>query len=80
MESTLSEHYPIYNWPVLSKLAKLPKKITRKVKVGNDDEYIDKIEEHVFEISNARLNKMTTSIIIPGYPQYSNTISAVFMY
>jgi hypothetical protein len=80
IEPTLSENYTVYNLPVLSSVNKLPKKIIRKVKIGSAEEYVDKIEETVFEIADKRLNKMTTTITIPGMPQYTNTISGVFKY
>lgn len=80
IEPTLSENYTVYNLPVLTSINKLPKKIIRKVKTGNAEEYVDKIEETIFEISNKRLNKITTTITIPGMPQYVNTTSAVFKY
>jgi len=80
IEPSLSENYTVYNLPVLNGMHKLPKKIIRKVKTGNAEEYVDKIEETQFEIENKRLNKITTTITIPGMPQYSNTMSAVFKY
>ncbi|MFT3702516.1 MAG: hypothetical protein QM802_09110 [Agriterribacter sp.] len=80
IEPTLSENYTIYNLPVLSSAHKLPKKIIRKVKIGTAEEFVDKIEETVFETAHKRLNKITTTITIPGMPQYTNKISAVFRY
>lgn len=80
IEVGLYEYYTIFNLPVMSRLKKYPAKIIRTVKTGNAEPYIDKIDEHICEISNRRINKITSKITIPGMPQYSNTITAMFKY
>lgn len=80
IEVGLFENYTIYNLPVMSRMKKYPTKIVRTVKTGNDEPYIDKITENTCEISDRRINKITSKITIPGMPQYSNIVAGVFKY
>lgn len=80
VETGLSENYSVYNVPVLSKMKKYPAKIIRKVKLGNDDEFVDKIEENNCVIENRHIKKISTKITVPGMPGYENSIVATFKY
>ncbi len=80
IDPSLSENYPLFNLPVLSRMNKYPAKIVRNVKLGNDAAYTDKIDENICSIVNKRINKMVTTITIPGMPQYRSETAAVFRY
>ncbi|MGN6491039.1 MAG: hypothetical protein ACTHLE_03505 [Agriterribacter sp.] len=80
IEVGLFENYTIYNLPVMSRMKKYPTRIVRTVKTGDDEPYIDKITENTCEISDRRINKLTSKITVPGMPQYSNTVAGVFKY
>lgn len=80
IETGLFENYPIFNLPVMSRMKKYPTKIVRTVKIGTDAEYIDKVEENICGIVNKRINKIATTITIPGMPQYRSSVVATFNY
>lgn len=80
IDTGLFENYPVYNIPVLSAMKKFPAKIIRKVKIGNDAEFIDKIDENTCVIENKFISKITYKITIPGMPGYENNLVALFKY
>ncbi|WP_207513139.1 hypothetical protein [Longitalea luteola] len=83
IESTLMENYPIYNLAVmmqLQKANKLPAKVTRVVKTGADPAYVDKIEEHIFTVSNYRIEKVQSTTTYPQMPDYTAHLDAVYSY
>jgi hypothetical protein len=83
IETTLNENYTIYNFAVmtqLNKINKLPATITRVVKTGSAPSYVDKIEAHVYSITNYRIDKVVTTMSFPGVPGNNKTIEHVYSY
>jgi hypothetical protein len=80
IEVGLYEYYTLYNLAVFSSLKKYPAKITRTIKTGNNAAYVDRIVEHVCDITNRRINKITSHSTYPANPQYNSSIEAIFKY
>lgn len=83
IETTLSENYIIYNYALmcqLSKVNKLPTKVTRTVKNGSQPSSVDKIEEQTFTVTNHRIDKVVTAISFPAAPGNNATIESVYSY
>lgn len=80
ISGSLDEYYTIYNYPVLSRMDKLPAKITRRITTGSSQPVVDRIVTNTFEISDRRLNKMKSVSTYPSFPQYDNTIETVYWY
>ncbi|MBL7770144.1 MAG: hypothetical protein JNK20_14285 [Flavipsychrobacter sp.] len=80
IEVGLYEYYTLYNLAVFSSLKKYPAKITRTIKTGNNAAYVDRIVEHVCDITNRRINKITSHSSYPANPQYNSSLEAVFIY
>ncbi|WP_345026162.1 hypothetical protein [Ravibacter arvi] len=80
IEVGLYENYTVFNLPVMTRMKKYPLRIVRTVQIGNEAAYIDKIDEHICEISNRRLNKIKSTITVPKMPQYSKSVTGVFEY
>ncbi|MCG7751627.1 hypothetical protein [Flavihumibacter cheonanensis] len=80
IEVGLYEYYTLYNLAVFSNLKKYPAKITRTIKTGANAAYIDRIVEHVCDITNRRINKITSHSTYPANPQYNSSIEAIFKY
>lgn len=76
----LYEYYTLYNLAVFSSLKKYPAKITRTIKTGNNAAYVDRIVEHVCDITNRRINKISSHSSYPANPQYNSSLEAVFTY
>jgi hypothetical protein len=79
----LDENYTIYNYAVMRQLKgmnKLPAKVTRVVKSGSEQPYIDKVEEHIYTISNYRIDKVVSSITYPKVPSSNSTMESVYSY
>jgi hypothetical protein len=77
---SLDELYEFYNYPVLSKLNKLPKKITQSLQVGSSAPTVQKIIESEFTILDERLDKIKNSINYPKNPSYNTSSEALFNY
>ncbi|MCF1713162.1 hypothetical protein L0U88_00790 [Flavihumibacter sp. RY-1] len=80
IEVGLYEYYTLYNLAVFSSLKKYPAKITRTIKTGTNAAYVDRIVEHVCDITNRRINKITSHSNYPSNPQYNSSLEAVFTY
>ncbi len=80
IEVGLYEYYTLYNLAVFSSLKKYPAKITRTIKTGNNAAYVDRIVEHVCDITNRRINKISSHSSYPANPQYNSSLEAVFTY
>jgi hypothetical protein len=80
IDLTLLENYMIYNYPVLSTMKGFPAKVTRKVKIGNDPEFVDIVTTNTSEISNKRINKMTIELTSPSTPSINKIRTGTFNY
>lgn len=80
IETSLSENYPIFNIPVLSRMKGFPAKIIRKVKIGNEAAYIDKIVENTVLTADKNISKITSRITVPDMPSYDIRIVSIFKY
>jgi hypothetical protein len=80
ISASLSEYFQLYNYPVLSKLKKLPAKLTKTVKEPGMPDKVDRITENVYTITNQRLDKTVTTLSYPGHPELDQTQTAVYTY
>jgi hypothetical protein len=80
LELTLSVSDPLYNYPVLNTMKKLPQKITRIVKIGNGEAFTDHIEEITYTISNKQLYKTITRLSFPDHPAGDKITEATYNY
>lgn len=80
ISASLSEYYQLYNYPVLSKLNKLPAKLTKTVQQPGMPDKVDRITESVYTITNKRLDKTVTTLSYPGHPELDQTQTAVYTY
>ncbi|MDF2193552.1 hypothetical protein [Paraflavitalea sp. CAU 1676] len=81
ISTTLSEYHHIYNYPVLSKLKKLPGKITQTVINPGGAPRVEKVTTMAYTISNdKRLDKTVTTLSYPGNPQLDQTQTTNFKY
>ena len=78
--ASLSEYYQLYNYPVLSKLKKLPAKLTKTIREPGMPDKIDKITENNYTITNQRIDKAVNTFTYPGHPEFDQTQSAVYTY
>lgn len=81
--TSLDENYIIYNYAVmtqLNKTNKLPAKITRVIKNSSQPASLDKIEAHVYTITNHRIDKVVTTISFPATPVNNRTLESVYSY
>jgi hypothetical protein len=78
---SLDEHYTIYNYAVIRQLKqKLPAKITRVNKAGNEQPYVDNIQENVYTINNYRIEKVVSSTSYPKSPGSNSSMESVYTY
>ncbi|MFT3749031.1 MAG: hypothetical protein QM768_11965 [Agriterribacter sp.] len=80
IETGLWENYPVFNIPVLSSMKGFPAKIIRKVKIGNEATYIDKIEENTVLIADKNISRIINNVTSPGMSGYNKRVVAVFKY
>jgi hypothetical protein len=80
VSASLSEYYQLYNYPVLSKLKKLPGKLTKTIKEPGMPDKVDRITDNVYTITNQRLDKTVTTLSYPGHPELDQTQTAVYNY
>lgn len=80
IEAALPENYPVFNIPVLGSMKKLPAKIVRMVQTGDDEPYIDIIEENAVVITGKHIAQITNSITVPLMPGYLKRAVGVFKY
>jgi hypothetical protein len=78
--SGLDELYAIYNYPVLSRLTKLPKKITVVRTEGQQAPVTERVHDADFTITNKKLEKIKPTISYPSYPQYNVSDEWSFYY
>jgi outer membrane murein-binding lipoprotein Lpp len=78
--SSLDELYAVYNYPLLSRLTRLPKNITVTRIEGQQAPVTDKIYDADFTITNKKLLKIQSSLTFPAYPQYNNSDELLFYY
>ncbi len=80
IETALPENYPVFNIPVLGSIKKLPAKIVRMVQMGDNDPYIDIIEEHTVVITDKHIAQITNNITVPLMPGYRKRVVGMFKY
>ena len=80
LSTSLNENYSFYNYPVLSKLVRLPARVTKRVKIGASTETVDKIEEMTYTLHQYRIDKVVTKLSFPEHPAYNQTQEAVYSY
>ncbi|HZG26769.1 MAG TPA: hypothetical protein VEZ17_19410 [Chitinophagaceae bacterium] len=80
LDIALKVDYPLFNYPVLNTMKKLPSKITRIVKIGKDEPFIDHIEETGFTLTGKRIDKTVSRFTYPGYPAGNKTVLADYKY
>lgn len=78
--TALPENYPVFNIPVLGSMKKLPAKIIRMVQTGDDEPYIDIIEENTVVITDKHIAQITNGITVPRMPGYHKRVVGVFQY
>jgi hypothetical protein len=79
IDINLSELYQIYNYPVLSMMKSLPKKITQTNVISGTSKVV-KIYETQFTITDQRLIKSVASISYPENPQYNSSSVVSYQY
>jgi YD repeat-containing protein len=79
IDINLSELYQIYNYPVLSMMKSLPKKITQTNVIGGTSRVV-KIYETQYTITAQRLIKSVASIFYPENPQYNSSSVVSYQY
>ena len=80
ISASLSEYYQLYNYPVLSKLKKLPAKLTKIVQQPGLPDKVDRVTENVYTITNQRLDKTVTALSYPGHPELDQSQTAIYSY
>jgi len=80
ISTSLNEMYELYNYPVLSRLDRLPKKVVQSMQQGNAAPTVQKIIESDFTILNERLDKINSSITYPKNPNYNTSSESLFNY
>lgn len=80
IETTLSENYPVFNIPVLSRMNRYPAKIIRKVKLGNDATFVDKITENTVSATDKNITQIKCRITVPQMPSYDRQVVSQFKY
>ncbi|WP_205513203.1 hypothetical protein [Longitalea arenae] len=83
LDPSLVENYPVYNLALvlqLHKIKKLPAKVTRIVQLGADPSFVDKIEEHVYTVTDYRIEKVASTTRYPQMPDYTVHLDAVYHY
>ncbi|UYQ94678.1 hypothetical protein MKQ68_06190 [Chitinophaga horti] len=77
---SLTEFYPIYNYPVLSSMKRLPAKITRLQQLNGGTVKTERIDQQKFEITDKKINKLITLVDYPEHPELHAEDTAVFKY
>jgi hypothetical protein len=78
---SLEENYPVYNYALMSQLKnRLPLKVSRVVKLGAEPAFVDKIEAHVYTISNNRIDKVVTTLSYPDMSENNKVTESVYSY
>lgn len=78
--SSRNEYEAIYNYPVLSILKRLPAKITRTSQNIGEQPVVDRVLEHVYDITNKRLDKIVTTLVAPSNPGINQSYTTIFRY
>ncbi len=76
----LDELYEVYNYPVLSRMNRLPKKITQIVQVNGAAPYVEKIRETNFTLTGKRIDKTISTLTFPQHPAYNSSWEVLFHY
>ncbi|WP_207435259.1 hypothetical protein [Sabulibacter ruber] len=76
----LSEKYELYNYPVLSKLTRLPRKMTKTVITQGQPARVEQVLTTDFTISQEKLEKMVNSIEYPAHPELNASSEVVYSY
>jgi hypothetical protein len=77
MDTELSELYEIYNYPVLSRLMRLPGKIVKSVVTNAQTTSVEKILAMQYTIQQEKLEKAVHSVTYPDHANL-NTSSEIF--
>lgn len=77
---SLDELYAIYNFPVLTRLARFPQKITLSIARHQETPKVEKIYENICTVANKRLDKIRMSVTYPENPQITTTEEVSFFY
>lgn len=77
---SLRELYELYNYPIISQMKKLPKKIVQTIQVGSGVAITEKIEVIDFTINDNRINKMVTHLNFVNHPEYNTSSEVIFNY
>lgn len=77
---SLDELYELYNYPVISQVKRLPKKIVETIQTGGATAVTEKIVEIDFTIVNKRIDKMVTHLNFVRQPQYNTSSEVIFNY
>ena len=80
LDIPLSVDYPLFNYPVLNTMKKLPSRITRIVKIGTSEPFIDHIEETSYTLTGKRIDKTISRFTYPGHPGGNKTVEANYKY
>jgi hypothetical protein len=80
ISASLNEMYELYNYPVLSKLNRLPKRVVQSMQQGSAAPTVQKVIESDFTIIDERLDKIRSSISYPNHPNYNTSSEAIFDY
>ncbi|NTS41861.1 hypothetical protein HRG84_13175 [Flavisolibacter sp. BT320] len=80
ISASLSEHYSLYNYPLLHQLDRLPAKVTKLLKTGAAAEKVEQVTETNYTITNHRLDKTVTRLTYPEHPDLNQELEAVYMY
>ncbi|KAA3439696.1 hypothetical protein [Rufibacter hautae] len=76
----LAEKYEIYNYPVLSRLNQLPKKITKTVIGPGQTAQVEEVVSIDFTITQEKLEKMVNTVAYPGHPELNSSYEVLYSY
>lgn len=80
ISTSLDELYEVYNYPVLSRMNRLPKKITQTIEANGAAPYVEKIRETNFTITGKRIDKTISTLTFPKHPAYNSSWEVLFHY
>jgi hypothetical protein len=80
LSASLSEHYSLYNYPLLRHLDRLPAKVIKLLKTGAAAEKVEQVTDITYTITNHRLDKTVTRLSYPEHPNLNQVQEAVYDY
>lgn len=77
---TLDESYTLYNFPVMSQMNRLPRKMTYEVALGQEAAKVERVTENTYKIVNKRLEWMSSAVSYPANPGSNSRRECSFYY